>query len=266
MYQSFFGFTQPPFGKQNNLLWDNGQLAGLSQQFNWLLKFPGIGLLTAEPGLGKTAMLRQITRRLNPQQYGVYYIADTDFGRLDFYRQLAIFFGVASSYRRSQLWRDIKEHVTHLVTQKNLLPVLIIDEAQNLTPEFFRDFPSFMNFVFDSKDYMTVWLAGHPELLRDIDRPTNVALASRIQARYELKPISDREAFKQFLTHGFTQAGCTQNLLSDPAVELLRMASQGNPRQVHRIIVTALRIATDKKINHLPDDIIKESIAILKQG
>jgi MSHA biogenesis protein MshM len=266
MYQSFFGLTHAPLGKDSNLLWDNGQLAAFTQQFNWLLHSPGIGLLTAEPGLGKTAALRQITRTLNPHQYGVYYIADTDFGRLDFYRQLAILFGLAGSYRRSQLWRDIKEYVTHLVTQKSLLPVLIIDEAQNLPAEFFRDFPSFMNFVFDSKDYMTVWLAGHPELAREIDRSINVALASRIQARYEFKPIVEREAFKQLLMHGFTQAGCTHNLLSDSAIELIRMSSQGNPRQVHQIIITALRLATDKKINHLPDDIIKEAIGILKQG
>ena len=266
MYQSFFGLTQPPLGKESNQLWDNGQLAGLSQQFNWLLQSPGIGLLTAEPGLGKTAALRQITRALNPHQYAVYYIADTDFGRLDFYRQLAILFGLPASYRRSHLWRNIKEYVTHLVTQKSLLPVLIIDEAQNLPVEFFRDFPSFINFVFDSKDYMTVWLAGHPDLAREIDRPINTALASRIQARYEFKPILDREAFKQLLMHGFTQAGCTHNLLSDSAIELLRMSSQGNPRQAHRIIVTALRLATDKQINHLPDDILKEAIFMLKQG
>ena len=152
------------------------------------------------------------------------------------------------------------------MTQKNLLPVLIIDEAQNLPSEFFRDFPSFMNFVFDSKDYMTVWLTGHPELAREIDRPMNSALASRIQARYEFKPIVEREAFKQLLSHGFTQAGCTHNLLSDSAVELIRMSSQGNPRQAHRIVVTALRLATDKKMNHLSDDIVKEAITILKQG
>jgi hypothetical protein len=41
--------------------------------------------------------------------------------------------------------------------------------------------------------------------------------------------------------------------------------SRGNPRQVHRILVTALRLAADKKLNHLPDDIIKEAIGILKQ-
>jgi type II secretory pathway predicted ATPase ExeA len=266
MYQAFFGLTQPPLGKESLALWDGGQLTGLSQQFNWLLQSPGIGLLTAEPGLGKTAALRQVTRPLNPHQYAVYYIADTDFGRLDFYRELAIILGVQPSYRRAQLWRDIKAYIVHLATQKNVLPILVVDEAQNLPFEFFRDFPAFLNFVFDSKEYMTVWLVGHPELARDIDRPINRALASRLQARVELKPILDREAFKQLLTHGFTQAGCTHNMLSDSGIELLRMASKGNPRQAHQLIVTALRLACDKKINHLPDDIINEAIMVLKSA
>ena len=266
MYQSFFGLTHAPLGKDLNQLWDSGQIEGLKQQFTWLLQSPGIGLLTAEPGLGKTAALRHITRGLNPQQHQVFYIAETDFGRLDFYRQMAILFGLTPSFRRAQLWRDIKDHVTHLIIQKKILPILIIDEAQNLPIDFFRDFPSFLNFVFDSKDYITVWLTGHPELAREIDRPANSALASRIQARYELKPILEREAFKQFLSHGLTQAGCTHNLLSDSAVELLRISSKGNPRQVHRLLVMALRLATDKKINHLPDDIVTAAINILKQG
>jgi type II secretory pathway predicted ATPase ExeA len=215
MYQSSFGLTHAPLGKEVKQLWDNGQIEGLKQQFNWLLQSPGIGLLTAEPGLGKTSALRHITSGLNPHQHAVFYIAETDFGRLDFYRQMAILFGLTPSYRRAQLWRDIKDHITHLIIQKKVLPVLIIDEAQNLPSDFFRDFPSFLNFVFDSKDYMTVWLAGHPNLAHEIDRPVNAALASRIQARYELKPILEREPFKAFLSHGLEQAGCTHPLLSD---------------------------------------------------
>lgn len=266
MYESFFGLTHAPLGKESTLLWENEQFSALNQQFNWLLQSPGVGLLTAEPGLGKTAALRQVTRSLNPHQYAVTYIAETDFGRLDFYRELALVLGVQPAYRRAQLWRNIKAHIVHLATEKNILPILIIDEAQNLSFDFFRDFPAFLNFVFDSKDYMTVWLVGHPELARDIDRPINRSLASRIQARIELKPILDRDAFKQLLTHGFTQAGCTHQLLSDSGIELIRMASKGNPRQAHQLIVTALRIACDKKISHLPDEIINEAISILKKG
>jgi MSHA biogenesis protein MshM len=266
MYRQHFGLLHAPFGKECQQLWDDGQLASLEKQFTWLLQSPGIGLFTAEPGLGKTASLRKITSTLNPHHYLLRYIAETDFGRLDFYRQLAITFGLAPSYRRSELWRAIKEHITQVATQKNILPVLIIDEAQNLPLEFFRDFPSFLNFVFDSKDYLTVWLAGHPELARTLDRPCHVALASRIQARCTLRPILEREAFKQFLLHGLTQAGCTHTLLSESAIEILRMASKGNPRQLHRLLVMALRLAADKKHNHLPDDVVKEAIELLKQG
>jgi type II secretory pathway predicted ATPase ExeA len=66
--------------------------------------------------------------------------------------------------------------------------------------------------------------------------------------------------------HGFTQAGCTRNLLSDSGIELLRMGSKGNPRSAHQLIVTALRLACDKNINHLPDEIINEAIAVLKRA
>ena len=266
MYRQLFGLTQAPFGKDCKELWKNPQITDLERQFQWLLKSPGLGLLTADPGLGKTAVLRHLTQNLSPHQYLVKYIADTDFGRTDFYRQLALNFNLSYSYRRSQIWRDIKEHVTHLVTQKNILPILIIDEAQNLPPEFLRDFPSFLNFVFDSKDYMTVWLVGHNELARIIDRPHNAALATRIQARCQLHPIDDRDAFKEFLLYGLSQAGCTTTILSEPAIEILRMASKGNPRQVHRLVVTALRLATDKRQTHLSDDVVKEAIEILKQG
>ncbi len=72
-------------------------------------------------------------------------------------------------------------------------------------------------------------------------------------------------SFKQLLDHGFAQAGCTHQILSDSAIELIRMSSKGNTREAHQLILTALRLATDKKINHLPDDIIKEAIFVLKK-
>jgi len=265
MYRQHFGLTHAPLGKECKILWNNGQLTDLEQQFKWLLKSPGVGLLTADPGLGKTAALRQLTRDLSPHQYLVRYVAETDFGRLDFYRQLAKSFGLEPSFRRIDLWRDIKEYITMLATQKNILPILIIDESQNLSQDFLRDFPSFLNFVFDSKDYVTVWLAGHVEFERTIDRANLAALASRIQARCSLHNVDDRDDFKKLLMHGFDEAGCKHTLVSDSGIDLLRMASKGNVRQVHQLLVVALQLATDRKMNHLSDDILKEAIDILKK-
>jgi type II secretory pathway predicted ATPase ExeA len=266
MYRKHFGLSHIPFGKENSGLWLNGQLEEFAVRFKWLLNSPGLGLLTAEPGLGKTAAIRHVAKQLNPHQHRLHYIAETDFGRTDFYRQLAQNINLSPSYRRAQLWRDIKEYFVHLATQKNILPVLVIDEAQNLPHDFLRDFPSFLNFVMDSKDYVTVWLVGHPELEKMVDRVCHTALSSRIQARCSLTPIEDREAFRSLLMHGFESAGAQGTLLSDTGIEILRMASRGNPRQLHRIVVSAMQIAAEKKQNHLPDDVIKEAITGLKVG
>jgi len=83
MYQQHFGLKQEPLGKQTAELWDDGSLSTLQARFQWLLESPGVGLLTGQAGVGKTAALRQLTQDLNPHRYQVIYLAETDFGRLD---------------------------------------------------------------------------------------------------------------------------------------------------------------------------------------
>ncbi len=99
MYRQHFGLSHPPLGKETTDLWDDGALAQLAERFNWLLQTPGVGLITGEPGVGKTAALRHLTQALNPHRYMVIYLAETDFGRLDLYRSLAGALGVVPSYR-----------------------------------------------------------------------------------------------------------------------------------------------------------------------
>lgn len=210
--------------------------------------------------MGKTAALRVLTASLNPHRYQLIYQAETDFGRLDLYRHLALALGLEPAFRRAQLWRDIKARILELTDGKHLLPVWIIDEAQNLPVEFFRDLPAFLNFAFDSRDLMAVWLLGHPRLAHTLERAPYAALASRIQVRLRLKPIAQRERFKNLIDHAFNQAGAQHTLLSDSGLELLRQASQGLPRQAGRILKTSLQLAVLKGLNHLPDELLQQAI------
>ena len=264
MYLQHFGLHQPPLGKDLTELWDDGALAQLGERFSWLLQSPGVGLLTGEAGVGKTAALRSLTGKLNPHRYQVIYHAETDFGRLDLYRCLAESLGLKPSYRRAALWRDIKTHIHTLVDDKQLLPVWILDEAQNLPPEFFRDFPAFLNFAFDSRDLITVWLVGHPALAHTLERAPYAALAGRIQARVQLKPVLERERFAQLIQHGLKSAGCTHTLLADSGMEILRQASKGLPRHAGRILRTAMRLALPRALNHLPDELLQLAIEELR--
>ncbi len=264
MYLQHFGLRHAPLGKNLTEPWDDGVLAQLGQRFNWLLQSPGIGLLTGEPGVGKTAALRSLTQSLNPHRYQVLYQAETDFGRLDIYRSLARELGLEPSYRRAQLWRDIKQRVHEMVDSKQLTPLWIIDEAQNLPAEFFRDFPSFLNFAFDSRDLMTVWLVGHPVLAQVLQRTPYAALNSRVQVHVQLKPVLERERFALLIAHALKGAGSQHNLLADTGLEILRQASKGLPRQAGRILCTAMRLAVPKGLNHLPDEILQQAIKELQ--
>jgi type II secretory pathway predicted ATPase ExeA len=260
MYRQYFGLTAQPLGKDAPQLWDDGPITALKERFQWLLENPGVALLTGEPGVGKTSALRLIADGLNPHRYQVIYMAETDFGRTDIYRQLALALGLDPAYRRSQLWRDIKSRIIELADGKHILPVWIIDEAQNLPLDFFRDFPAFLNFTFDSRDLMTVWFVGHPALAQAFNRSHLAAMASRLHLRMHFAPVMERERFASLITHGLHSVGCKHTLMTDSGLELLLQGSQGIPRKAGNILKTAMRLAASKGMNHLPDDLLRAAM------
>lgn len=264
MYRQHFGITACPLDKGSTTLFDDGQVAQLNERFQWLIDSPGIGVLTGEAGVGKTAALRHFTSKLNPHRFLIVYSADTDCSRRDIYRNLAIALGLEPAFRRTQLWHDLKERIVDLADKKQVQLVWIVDEAQNLPAQFFRDFPAFLNFAFDARDLMTVWFVGLPNLVYTIDRAPNVALASRIHVRLQLQPMQNHTDFEALVKHAFAEVGCQQTLLSDSGLELLRQASQGKPRQAGQILKAALRLATSQGINHLTDEIIQEAVEVLR--
>jgi MSHA biogenesis protein MshM len=151
--------------------------------------------------------------------------------------------------------------VLQLVDARQVTPVWIIDEAHNLPAEFFRDLPAFLNFAFDSRDLMTVWLVGHPCLAQTLSRASYAALHSRILAHVQLQPVVQRERFAALIAHALAAAGGQQRLLSDSGLELLRQASKGLPRRAGQLLTTAMRLAMGKQLNHLPDEIVQQAIA-----
>jgi hypothetical protein len=67
------------------------------------------------------------------------------------------------------------------------------------------------------------------------------------------------------LHSAFSAAGSTQTLISESGVDLIRLASGGKYREAGKIIQGALQMACQQNLNHLPDEVIKQSIEVLQR-
>jgi len=74
----------------------------------------------------------------------------------------------------------------------------------------------------------------------------------------------NRERFAELISYALKAVGCQHTLLADSGMELLRLASQGLPRQAGRTLKTAMQMAVPKGLNHLPDDLLQQAIEALR--
>jgi MSHA biogenesis protein MshM len=138
------------------------------------------------------------------------------------------------------------------------------DEAHLLSDDFLLELAAFLNFDFDSRDLLTLWLVGLPTLHRRLQMQHHAALAMRIIAPCHLQPRLERMAFVAMIDDALRTAGATRNLLSEPATELLFRACRGLPRLASKLLHAALRVADHRDQAFLDDTVMTTAIADLR--
>jgi len=256
MYRKRFGFTGHPMPKdtQGKTFYDKSPAyERLGRSFSRLLDEPGLGVVTGEPGVGKTAAVRHLCGALPKPDYLVLYLCDTAVSPLDLYRTLAHEVGVRPSHRRAQLWTDIKKALVYLVDERHTAPVLILDEAQHLSDKFLIDLSGFLNFAFDSRDLLTLWLVGLPTLRTTLAQQRHAPLAMRVAATVHFEPFTDKDAFVACVLASLTAVGGKQKLLAEPALDLLFRQSRGYLRVAAKLLRASLRLAHERDQNFVDD-------------
>lgn len=263
MYRKRFGLRAHPLPKNacGKTFYAGGErFARLSRVFHWLACEPGLATLTGEAGVGKTAALRHLCAGLPKPEHQILYICDTNVTAAAIYRNLAAELGLRPAYRRDTLWRELKRTLVHLVDDQGVIPILVIDEAQHLPDDFFRDLAGFLNFAFDSRDLFTVWLVGLPALDRRLAMRQHAALATRIVSPNRMHPRNDRDDFHALVEHALEAAGATARLLSDSSLEMLWRASRGVIRTASGLLQSALMLAHEREQSFIDDDVMASAI------
>jgi len=111
-----------------------------------------------------------------------------------------------SSSNRWGGFRALRERWKAHVASTRIKPVLLIDEAQEMTPEVLSELRILSSADFDSTMLLTVVLAGDGRLLELLRHEDLIPLGTRIRTRLQLEAAA-RDELGQLLSHALVKAG-----------------------------------------------------------
>ena len=236
MYKAFYGLSSDPFSKDTKA-GDCFKSADFSQalsRLEFLKNTLGFGLLTGEPGVGKSFLLRYFVDSLNPNLYKCVYIPISTLTVMEFYRALCSGLGVMPCFKKVDMFRQIQESIYTYKNSKNITPVIIVDEAQFVKNQVLDDLRIIFNFDMDSKDYSILILSGQLPFITQLSRQTHEALRQRIIVNYCLKGLT-RDETKEYVISRLKLAGCFEPIFTDSALELLFSGTNGALRPLNSL-------------------------------
>ena len=244
---SCFGLEFNPFLKNSKeVIIDTEDFREAQTRLDYLSSTKGFGLLTGPAGVGKTTIVRQWAKKLNPSLYKVVYTSLSTLTVQEFYRHLAEELGASPSYRKVQNFHLIQNEITRLFVEKKKTPVIIIDEANYINSAILNDLKIIFNFEMDSRDRAVILLAGLPALNLTLNHTAHEPLTQRIVMKYSLEGMSKEEA-RSYIEKKLSGAGCHQTVFDEAALEALVNSADGTPRLLNKYCNASLMIAASSQ-------------------
>ncbi|MCL4698444.1 MAG: ATP-binding protein [Burkholderiaceae bacterium] len=226
-----------------------------------LVREGGFALLTGDAGTGKSVALRLLAERLAPlPDLSVAALAHPSANLADFYRELGDLFSVElKPHNRWMGFKALRSRWLAHLDSTLLRPVLLIDEAQQLSPAVLSELRLLASTHFDSRLLLTVVLAGDRRLNELLRREELLPLGSRIRARLNLEYAS-REDLLACLQHLAASAG-NPTLMTAELLRTLCDHAMGNYRALTTMAAELLAVAAQRELTQLDEKLYLEVFA-----
>ena len=221
----------------------------------------GFAMVHGDPGSGKSVVLRVLAQRLKQlPDVTVGAINHPQSNMADFYRELGDVFGVA--LRPSNRWggfKALRERWLSHMESTRCRAVLLVDEAQEMTPQVLSELRLLSSASFDSQSLLCIVMAGDGRLLEKLRREELVPLGSRIRTRLATE-FASREELLACLAHLLAGAG-NASLMTLPLQQTLCDHAAGNYRILTTMAAELLAAAAQKDLAVLDEKLYLEVFA-----
>jgi type II secretory pathway predicted ATPase ExeA len=256
-YLEHFGLSSLPFSKEidDEKLWLPPSKQGLVDELVECVHERKHAVLTGEPGVGKTCVLRALRQALSGQAFRLTYCHNVTLGRRDFYRHLCHALAIPYGATAGDVFLAVSKHVEDLAKER-AAPVFLVDEAHLLHQDTLDHLHILLNYSWDSKALLSLVLIGLPDLDERLSRRRNRSLYSRLHYRLTIDPLSPDDT-ADYIRARLATAGSTKELFTSDAVAMLHEAASGSLRDIDRVAHNALRLAARKKRKLVERDALK---------
>ncbi|MDP2659271.1 MAG: AAA family ATPase [Dehalococcoidia bacterium] len=259
MFETFFGFARTPFHKTLPPadLFVSVQQQELLARLHYLAATRGLGVVSGEVGSGKSTTVRAWVPTLDPARHRVMYLVAPASPRT-LYRAICSHLGLEPAWLAPDLARQAADALSALVA-KGTTPVLLVDEAQELSPAVLTALRFLTQAEMDSVSPLALILVGHPALRQRLKLNTYEAFAQRVGLRFHLTGLTAAET-ADYIRHHLRVAGRDQPLFTDAAVELLFHHSRGIPRLLNTLATQALLGAFQARQNLVDEHVVQKAV------
>jgi general secretion pathway protein A len=274
MYEQYYGFVQPPFTLTPDprfLYRSESHEEAITLLQQAIRRKEGFIVLTGDIGTGKTTSCRALLEQLDATVF-TSLILNPFLSIEELLREVLLDFGVVSreGVRSGRIATASKHELISTLHEflLSLMPihgsaVLIIDEAQHLSPQVLEQIRIISNLETNESKLLQIVLVGQLNLLDVLAAAEMRQLDQRISIRATLKPLN-REEVEAYIAHRLWVArGSTAVTFEPAALDLVHAYTGGVPRIINLLCDRSLMQGAQMRVNRITPAVIDEAAGSL---
>lgn len=258
-YEEIYGMKNKPFVRNipSEMLYLSPRIEENLERLKYAADNQLFAVVLAEPGCGKSTLIRRFNDQLPKDKYLLLYLSDSKLTPKWLYKGLLDQLGLEAGFYRGDAKRLLQRQIESIRNKEHRKVVCVLDEAHLLEKETLEEFRFLLNSNFDSESPMALILSGQTELWSTKLRYKRYsAIRQRIDIICTLEPF-DRTETENYIHANLKYAGCTNDIFTDAAFDEIYKGSKGIPRLINKICEKCLMYGAQQNKKLIDDHTVQ---------